>query len=271
MNGFEILKDLPQDYTEIKIAMFDFDGTISTLRQGWESVMESFMVEMICGGNSPQEYVAREVRQYIQDSAGIQTIFQMRWLCEAVKRHGLNPVVFDEWEYKDEYNRRLMEQVETRVRRLMEGKADPEDFLIEGVQDFLKSLYEAGVEIYAASGTDHEDVLREAEALGVKKFFRKMAGAPKRKADCSKEAVLRELINEKGFGQRQILIVGDGKVEISLGSEVGAVTLGVASDEVRREGINPVKRQRLIKAGCHALTGDFKNYKLIMHWLRLAD
>lgn len=29
-----------RDWNKIRVAVFDFDGTISTLRSGWESVME---------------------------------------------------------------------------------------------------------------------------------------------------------------------------------------------------------------------------------------
>jgi len=62
-------------------------------------------------------------------------------------------------------------------------------------------------------------------------------------------------------------VVGDGRVEISLGREFGALTLGVASDEEARCGINPVKRARLIKAGAHAITGDFCDAEAILDWL----
>ena len=34
----EILEELPADRPPLKIALFDFDGTISTIRQGWEGI-----------------------------------------------------------------------------------------------------------------------------------------------------------------------------------------------------------------------------------------
>ena len=36
--------------TPVRAVLFDFDGTISTLRCGWEEVMQPLMVEMISGG-----------------------------------------------------------------------------------------------------------------------------------------------------------------------------------------------------------------------------
>lgn len=55
-------------------AVFDFDGTLSKLRAGWEGVMEPLMCELIPG--DPDE-VRALVKKYIDDSTGIQTIFQI--------------------------------------------------------------------------------------------------------------------------------------------------------------------------------------------------
>ena len=41
-------KHLPSG--KIKAAIFDFDGTFSTLRCGWEKVMRKLMLELISGG-----------------------------------------------------------------------------------------------------------------------------------------------------------------------------------------------------------------------------
>ena len=70
----------------IKAAVFDFDGTISTLRRGWEEVMEPLMLECISGGKNVSDELAREVRDYIDRSTGIQTILQMKWLSGRVVR-----------------------------------------------------------------------------------------------------------------------------------------------------------------------------------------
>lgn len=40
---------IKHEKTTIKAAVFDFDGTISTLRCGWEEVMEPLMLECISG------------------------------------------------------------------------------------------------------------------------------------------------------------------------------------------------------------------------------
>ena len=218
--------------------------------------MEPLMVELIAGSGGPDGAVRDMVRKYIDDSTGIQTIFQMKWLAERVAAR--NPAADrDPWTYKAEYNRRLMVSVMERRRRLGGGGAAPEDFLIAGSRPMLEMLAERGVTLYVASGTDDADVKQEVAALGLSEFFAGIQGAPEGRADCSKEAVIRELIGKKGVKGSRLAVVGDGKVEITVGRENSARTLGVASDESARRGVNPVKRERLAGAGADAITGDF--------------
>ncbi len=264
----EVLRDLDANRPGVKAVLFDFDGTLSTLRYGWEGIMEPLMLEMIAGDTQIDDELASEVREYIDQSTGIQTYYQMMWLAEAVRRHGRNPGASDDpWWYKAEYNRRLMEPVEERKTTIRSGQKSAADFLIRGSEEFLKALTQRGVELYVASGTDDPDVKKEAEVLGLGKYFKEIAGAPVGKADCSKEAVLRSLVEDHGLKGMEVVVIGDGKVEIALGREVGAISLGVASDEERLHGINPVKRKRLIAAGAHAIVGDFEDADGILKWL----
>ncbi len=46
----EIAEELPSDL-DIQNVILDHDGTISTLREGWEIVMHQVMMEVICGSN----------------------------------------------------------------------------------------------------------------------------------------------------------------------------------------------------------------------------
>ena len=224
--------------------------------------MEPMMAEMI-DPSGTDGALREEVRRYVDESTGIQTVFQMQWLEERVRSYGKNPAVHDAWWYKDEYNRRLMERVEGRVRSLEAGEKTPEDYTIAGSRAFLEMLRSEGVTLSVASGTDHADVVREVEALGFTPFFRRIAGAPWRKAACSKEAVIRQLLDEGTVAPESLLLVGDGKVEIRLGKEAGAFALGVASDERARRGVNDRKKRRLENAGADAIIGDFTDLPAI--------
>ena len=250
--------------------LFDFDGTVSTLRHGWESVMEPLMLEMISGGKPYGDGLVREVRDYINESTGIQTIHQMKWLAERVHSGGCNPdAPTDPWWYKGEYNRRLMENVSDRLKRLASGQTPRETFLIGGSEEFLRTLAERGIKLYVASGTDHPDVVKEASALGVDKYFTYIAGAPVAAESCSKEKVIADLIeNEKLCGD-DFAVIGDGKVEIMLGKQAGARTVGLATDESARVGVDNVKRERLIKAGADIIDGDFTDLEGLLEFLGL--
>ena len=249
-------------------AIFDFDGTISTLRFGWEKVMLPMMMEML-GGEETDSSLYKMVTDYIDKSTGIQTIYQMMWLTEQMEAAGLSVKGRDAWWYKEEYNRRLMKSVSQRIESIKKGTARPEDYTMKGAETFLQALKKRNVNLYLASGTDHDDVCKEAALLGVAPLFSHIRGAPKQQAACPKEAVIRTLIEEEAISASQLLIVGDGKVEISLGAKIGAFTIGIASDEEQRCGINPLKRERLITAGADFIIGDFEDKEGILSILGL--
>ena len=242
-------------------AVFDFDGTLSSLRSGWEEVMEPLMCECIPGD---RDEVKALVKKYIDESTGIQTIHQMRWLADENKRRGQQAE--DPWFYKDEYNRRLMLTVQKRRDAILSGKESAERYTIPGGLALIQLLHEQGVRLYAASGTDEEDVRAEAAVLGFDRYFCEIAGAKRGTDDCSKEAVLRRLVKTGS----NLLVVGDGKVEIALGRESGALTLGVASMDLpgyTGGEMNEQKYKRLLSAGAHTITADFSNTEEILKWI----
>ena len=67
-----------------------------------------------------------------------------------------------------------------------------------------------------------------------------------------------------------LAVIGDGKVEIQLGRAVGARTVGMATDEQARRGVNPAKRARLIRAGADVICGDFTESAALLRFLGLA-
>ncbi len=267
---FLTLTPLPEERPPLRAVLFDFDGTISTLREGWPAIMAPMMVEMIAGPTAPTEALREEVAAYIDRSTGIQTIHQMAWLAETVARYGLNPETRDAWWYKAEYLRRLKAPVEARAARVTAGASPREAFMIAGSLAFLDALRAAGIAMYVASGTDHPDVVREVGILGLNDYFVEVAGAPPEAMNCSKEAVLRRLTVEAGLRGPEVAVIGDGRVEIALAREVGAIALGVASDEVARQGMNPAKVGKLAEAGAHAVIGDFRETDRLVAWLRHA-
>ncbi|HTL51166.1 MAG TPA: PfkB family carbohydrate kinase, partial [Planctomycetota bacterium] len=250
---------------KITCAIFDFDGTISTLREGWEQVMAPMMTKAILGDRFADaddrtfERVRARVHAYIDQSTGIPTLQQMLGLIKLVRDFGFVPEtkILDIHGYKQIYNEALMSMVHERVERLERGERSVQDFLIKGAVEFLTALRERGVSLTLASGTDVEDVQREAEILGVAKLFDGgIRGSTKDPQFNSKRAVLEKLVAEHAKDSRQaagILACGDGPVELREVRKRGGFALGVASDEVRRFGWHTGKRTRLIRAGANVL------------------
>lgn len=248
-----------------KYIVFDFDGTISTLRNGWEKIMQPLMLEMICPEGNYSEELIKKVADYIDASTGIQTAYQMKWLAEEVEK--ATGKAEDVWYYKDCYNQKILDMVAQKKNAIAEGKVGREEFLMKGSVEFLESLKAQGCRMFLASGTDDVDVRAEAHFLGVDHYFEEIKGAPAGEFGCSKELVIRRLIEQAG-DDADLVVIGDGKVEIQLGKQHGALALGIASDEDAREGINPQKQARLEKAGADVIVGDFqetdKLVKMIM-------
>ena len=246
----------------VRHALFDFDGTLSVIRRGWEHVMIPMMIEMIGGGQSVDPAIEAEVADYVDRSTGILTIKQMAWLENAVKRHGLNPDSRTAREYKAIYNERLLKPVRERLRRAGDVS---QTLTIAGALDFLRDLRDRGVSLYLASGTDHTYVLQEAAALGVRPFFGdEIYGAMDDTEAYTKQRIIQRILDDHDLRGNELLVVGDGPVEIREAADRGALTLGVAADEARRQGLNPRKRRRLVKAGADLIVTDFLHHEALV-------
>ncbi|MCD6088138.1 HAD family hydrolase [Candidatus Bathyarchaeota archaeon] len=250
--------DVKMKVGNIRYALIDFDGTISVIRQGWEDVMIPLMIEMICDGKPPTPEIEKEVRDYVDYSTGMLTIKQMTWLAEAVRRHGIAKKPKSPYEYKRIYNERLLIRVNKRLDKLNRGELNPDDLMIMGSRRFLEELYKRGVVMYLASGTDHEYVLKEASALKITQYFRGgIYGALDHTEAHTKERIIQRILEENNLRGNELLVVGDGPVEIKNAKSRNAIALGVASDEIKRCGLNPRKRRRLINAGADIIIPDF--------------
>jgi len=260
--------DLNGRLGHIRHALFDFDGTISVLRQGWEGVMIPVCLRAICGDGPVPAEIEQEVIEYVDRSTGILTILQMEWLAEAVRRHGRVPNPLSAAEYKAIYLRELMRSISHRIDAVAAGQAPAEAHMLAGASDFLAGLQQRGVRLYAASGTDHADVVREAGVLGVAKYFEgRIYGALDAREAHSKEVIIQRILNDNSLAGHELLVAGDGPVEIRAGRERGALTLGVASDEVKRKGWNAHKIKRLEAAGADLMVADFEPAERLLGYL----
>jgi len=253
----------------IKHVLFDFDGTISLLREGWQQIMVPVCVEMICGDTEPTDAIRAAVDQMIDDTTGIQTIFQMECLVDMVRAHGLVPehAIKTPAEYKAVYNDRLMVPVRERLAKLATGTLSKHDSTVHGAETFLQLIKARGAHMYVFSGTDRDDVRNEADKLGVAQYFEEIWGALPSVEEYSKEKVIREIIAQHDLHGAEVLAIGDGPVELRNVKEHGGIALGICSDEVAGEGWDDAKRARLIKAGADFLVPDFNEAEKLVAYL----
>ncbi|WP_026631204.1 PfkB family carbohydrate kinase [Dyadobacter alkalitolerans] len=258
---------------QIRYAVFDHDGTISSLRQGWEEIMEPVMMKAILGDHydtidaNAFHKVLGQVKEFIHKTTGIQTIYQMEGLVNLVREAGYVPEheILDKFQYKALYNDGLMEMVNKRMEKLAAGELGQEDYTMKGAVAFLQELKEQGVTMYLASGTDAEDVKHEAEMLGYAHLFDGgIYGALKDYTKFSKKMIIEKIIKDNNLNGNELAVFGDGPDEIREGRRAGGIAVGITSNEVQRFGHNPAKRPRLVKAGAHLLIPDFSQYKKLI-------
>ena len=265
----------------IKHAIFDHDGTISTLREGWEHIMQPMMMKAILGDQFQDadealyHKVYSRVVDFIDKTTGIQTLVQMKGLVELVKEFGLVPEdqILDEFGYKEIYNDELLKMVKEREIKLTRGELSIEDFTLKNAVLLLEKLYKAGVKLYLASGTDEVDVRNEARIMGYDHLFE--GGIYGAVGDVTKEAkkiVLDRILNTIGDSKNgQVAAFGDGPVEIRETRKRGGLTIGIASNEMKRHSLNESKRSRLIKAGADIVIPDFSQLSKLLQLLNIPE
>ena len=255
----------------IRHALFDFDGTVSLIREGWQGVMIPIMVEVLLETpmHESEEGLCAVVTEFVDRLTGKQTIYQMIQLCQEVRQRGGEPLA--PLEYKWMYLDRLWEHIKGRVAGLKNGEIEPEEMMVPGAVPTLEALRARGTSCYLASGTDELYVLDETAALGLPPYFASIYGALDDYQNYSKKMVIERILNDNHLSGPEFVTFGDGYVEIEDTKAVGGIAVGVASNEATRCGINEWKRERLIQAGADLIIPDFRQHERLMAYLFAED
>jgi phosphoglycolate phosphatase len=248
--------------------LFDFDGTLSLIREGWPQVMIPMMVEELqrSGTSESEAQLSAAVEEFVMRLNGRQTIYQMIQLAEEVRKRGGTPA--EPLAYKHRYHDRLMERIRTRVEALESGAATAEAWTVPGSHALLEGLRQRGLALYLASGTDLKYVRREADLLGLTPYFGEhIYGALDDYQNFSKKMIIEQILRDHALRGEELLGFGDGFVEIEEVKRVGGVAVAVASDEVHREGVNAWKRDRLVRAGADLVVPEYRRHEELLRFL----
>lgn len=251
----------------IKHVLFDFDGTISLIREGWQQVMIPMLVRRLLElktGETEQQLHAI-VEDFVAETTGKQTIYQMIGLADMIRDRGGNPE--DPLVYKKEYLDLLWDRIKDRIEALKTGKVQPEQMVVRGSYRLLDLLKARGVRMYVASGTDEPFVKNESALVKVNHYFDGIYGAQDDYKKHSKKIVIERLLRENQVPGESLLTFGDGYVEIENTKEVGGIAVGLATNEQTGEGIDEWKRERLIKAGADIIIPEFSCAETLIDYL----
>ncbi|MEZ5351449.1 MAG: HAD family hydrolase [Bryobacteraceae bacterium] len=251
-----------------RVALFDFDGTVSLIRSGWMDVMVPMMVESLVELNSgeSEDELTAVVREFVARLTGRQTIYQMIELAGQIRKRGGEPR--DPLEYKHEYLRRLWDRIQGRIDELTSGQCAPEKYQVPGTVPLLEALRERGLTLYLASGTDDPYVQSEARLLGLHHYFDGgVFGALDDYKSFSKAILIQRIIASSEAAGEEFLGFGDGYVEIENVRQVGGITVGVATDEPDCAQVDPWKRDRLIGVGADYIVPHFASHRELMNRL----
>ena len=263
----EVLRpDLPRG--RFRSVLFDFDGTLSLIREGWPQVMIPMMVDVLraTGTQETEEELSRAVEEFVMRLNGRQTIYQMMQLADEVRRRGGRPL--EPLLYKHRYHDLLMDRIRGRLEALASGPATAEEWTVPGSHALLEALRRRGLTLYLASGNDLKYVRREAELLGLTPYFgAHVYGALDEYKKFSKQMIIDRILKENDLHGAELLGFGDGFVEIEEVRGAGGVAVAVASDEVNRRGVNAWKRDRLVRAGADIVIPDYRQHERLLAWL----
>jgi phosphoglycolate phosphatase len=248
-----------------RVALFDFDGTLSLIRSGWLDVMVPMMVEILLELKTGESDAALRtiVEDFVWRLTGKETIYQMMAFADQVTRRGGQAL--DPLEYKKMYLDRLWLRIRGRIEELKDGKASPESYMVPGTRALLESLKARGLKMYLASGTDEIYMKEEARLLDVARYFDGgVYGAQDDYKSFSKKILIQRILSTTDVRGAEILGFGDGYVEIEEVKLVGGVTVGVATTEPECRVVDEWKRQRLIGVGADYIVPNYLCHDQLM-------
>ncbi|MEN9734886.1 MAG: hypothetical protein RLZ45_2881 [Verrucomicrobiota bacterium] len=249
--------------------LFDFDGTLSLIRQGWPDVMVPLFTEILPPLPGETDEQRRQLAfEDIMRLNGKQTIYQMIQLADRVRERGGTPG--EPLDYKHEYLRRLDERIRHRVEGIRSGTIPRDDLTVFGTRALLEALSARGLTLYLASGTDEQFVKAEAEALGLTHYFKgHIYGAQDDYKKFSKKMVIDRILAENRIPGDSLLAFGDGYVEIENTKQVGGFAVAVASDEANNGSgrFDTWKHQRLMGVGADLCIPDYRELDALMDTL----
>ena len=255
---------------DFRVAIFDFDGTLSLLRRNWQGIMIPMMIEILVetGTHESREQLFAIVEEFVMRLTGKPTYHQMQALADEVTARGRRPS--DPHVYLKRFQDVLKVEVEARIDAIGQRGVTPDEHMVPNSRSLLHVLHEARLALFLASGTLLSDVQREVRVLEIDEFFGPRVYGPQEPSSPFSKFEIVELAqfvsNARGD---QVVGFGDGPVEIEAIKRAGGLAIGVASNEETGVGVSSAKRDLLIRAGADIIVGDFRMQNELLQRIEL--
>ncbi len=253
----------PAPSRDVRIVLFDFDGTLSLIRSGWMQLMSAMMMEELIALRTGEDraLLLLTVEDVIWRLTGKDTILQMSALADLVRER--NGVAKQPQAYLEVFALRLAKTAGARVEELRQGAGLPEKCLMPGARAFIEFLYSRGLQLYLASGTDESAVREEMTLLALDSFFEgRIYGAKPSANGFSKLQIIHRITHAIGFEAQHLVSFGDGPAETESVHAAGATTVGIAGLEPECLEMDPWKCDRLAACGADILLPNFLHMEM---------
>jgi len=214
-----------------------------------------------------------ETDRFCIESAGLSALTQMEWSIRRAVEEGTLKVdcdseinskiirliwqgqeVFDNFSEPPEFTA-FLEQYTPRLFKLYErvlngacrdvnledAKTNPEKWKVDGSMAFLEFLKRNGVKNYFVTGAVvevgmgmHEEVETLGYNIGDGEIIEELLGSTWTEK-VPKNVAMQQLIDKLGLTGENILVIGDGRAEISAGVEMNAVTISRLPNDATRQ------------------------------------
>lgn len=235
-----------------------------------------------------------ETDRFCVESAGLSALTQMEWAIRRAVEEGTVKVECDRalnseiikkiWDGEENFSelgesRAIVGMIETmaprlfklyeavlngycRDKNLAEARKDPERFRVNGSMEFMKFLKDNGVRNYFVTGAVVEKGMgmhEEVETLGYKigsgELVEDIIGSTWTEK-LPKDVIMAKLRVQLGADGKNVLVVGDGRAEISAGAAMGALTVSRLPENAE------IQRKLHARLGTNIMISDYTDKRL---------
>ena len=120
---------------------------------------------------------------------------------------------------KEDLTQQKFEELSERFAAIVFKKVLKAPFVV-GAQEFLETYY-SKIPLYVVSATPEEELIQIIEMRGMSHYFKKVFGAPRKKAEC-----ISEILKLSGSPKERVIFIGDTKNDFEAAQTVGVRFIG---------------------------------------------